>query len=324
MTTLTDRYVAAVLRVIPEAHRTDIQAELQAAIGDAIDERVASGQVHDAAERAVLNGLGEPARLAAEYSHRPIWLIGPDYFFAWLRLTKWLLWTLPALVGVGTAAMRLAFGESALDALLSGLVGALVVALNVMVWSTLGFIIAERSPDAKPSELGSLGKWSVEQLPVTAVVDRRFGLTATVGSVILNVFLIVLLSSLLSPAEMPIVNASTWTSSISVMIVLLAISAVTKVIRYARGRWTPPLAIVNAILYAAFAAWWVWALWDLSILDPQLVTRLYTLPSVLIGTRIAVLVIVAACVLYAAAGFAGTRRQVNDGRRLVMPYLNGR
>ncbi len=72
MTTLTDRYVAAVLRVIPEAHRTDIQAELQAAIGDAIDERVASGQVHDAAERAVLNGLGEPARLAAEYSHQPI------------------------------------------------------------------------------------------------------------------------------------------------------------------------------------------------------------------------------------------------------------
>ncbi|HPU13842.1 MAG TPA: permease prefix domain 1-containing protein [Aeromicrobium sp.] len=324
MTTLTDRYVASVLRLIPEAHREDIQAELKVAIEDAIDEKVAYGQTHDAAERAVLNGLGEPARLAAEYSHRPLWLIGPDYYLAWLRLMKWLLWTLPVFVGAGTVALRLFVGEPALDALWSGLVVALIVALNVAVWSTVGFIIVERSPDTKPSDLGPLDRWSVKCLPATAIVDRQFSLIATIGGVILNVFLIALLSSLLSLEDVSILNTSAWTISVSVLIVLLAASAISSVIRYARGRWTPTLAIVNAILDAAFAGWWWWALWNLSILDPQLIARLDAESGLLTWARSVVLVILAVCAWDAVSGFTGRGRAVGGDLPAVASDLGER
>lgn len=311
MTTLTDRYVASVLRLIPEARREDIQAELQAAIGDAIDEYVASGQARDVAEQAVLNGLGEPARLAAEYSHRPLWLIGPDYYLAWLRLMKCLLWTLPALVGAGVVAWRLFVGDPVLDVLWSGLVVALIVALNVAVWSTVGFIIAERASVTKPSDLGPLDRWSVKWLPATAAVDRQFSLIATIGGVAFNVFMIAVLSWHFSLGGVPILKSSVWTNGISVMIVLLGVSAVSRVIRYARGRWTLTLAIVNAILDATFVWWWWWALWDLSILDPQFVVRLDAEGGFLTGARIVVLVILVACAWDAVSGFAGTRRSVD-------------
>lgn len=297
MITLTDRYVASVLRLIPEAHREDIQAELKVAIEDAIDEKATYGQTHDAAERAVLNSLGEPARLAAEYSHRPLWLIGPDYYLAWLRLMKWLLWTLPVAVGAGAAALRLFVGDPALDSLWSGLVVALIVALNVAVWSTVGFIIVERVPATKPSDLGPLDRWSVKCLPATAIVDRQFSPIATIGGVVLNVFLIALLSSLLGLEDVSILNTSAWTISISVLIALLAASAVSRVIRYARGRWT-------LILAAAFAGWWWWALWNLSILDPQLIARLDAESGLLMWARSVVLVILAVCSWDAVSGFA--------------------
>lgn len=324
MTTLTDRYVAAVLRLIPEAHREDIQAELLAAIEDAIDKYVTSGQTRDVAEQAVLNGLGEPARLAAEYSHRPLWLIGPDFYLAWLRLTKWLLWTLPAFVGAGVVAWRLFFGEPVLDVLWSGLVVALIVALNVAVWSTVGFVIAERAPVTKPSDLGPLDRWSVKSLPATAAVDRQFSMVATIGVVVFNVFLIALMSSLLSLQDLPILNTSAWTTGISVMIVLVGASAVNRVIRYGRGRWTLTLATVNAILDATFAWWWWWALWSLSILDPQFVVRLDAEGGLLTGARIVVLVILAACAWDAVSGFAGTRRSADRVPPVVASDPSGR
>ena len=38
--TLTDRYVAATLRTLPEKQRPDIEKELRASIADAVDDRI--------------------------------------------------------------------------------------------------------------------------------------------------------------------------------------------------------------------------------------------------------------------------------------------
>ena len=48
--TLTDRYVGAVLALIPSASRGDIEEELRAAIGDARDARLGAGDDPDTAE----------------------------------------------------------------------------------------------------------------------------------------------------------------------------------------------------------------------------------------------------------------------------------
>ena len=69
-TTLTDRYVAAVMRQVPDRQRADIERELRAAIGDDTDARTERGATAQDAEYAALRELGDPARLAARYAHR--------------------------------------------------------------------------------------------------------------------------------------------------------------------------------------------------------------------------------------------------------------
>src|SRR5215210_6168501 len=78
--TWTKRYLAVVLRSIPERQRADVERELRSSIEDAVEERVAGGEGRDVAERAVLEGLGDPSVLAGAYSGRPTYLLGPELF----------------------------------------------------------------------------------------------------------------------------------------------------------------------------------------------------------------------------------------------------
>jgi hypothetical protein len=133
MIALKERYLAAVLRMIPVDARADIEPELRSAIDDAIEEMTKDGATGADAERAVLTALGDPARLAADYSNRPLWLIGPAYYLAWLRMMGWLLRTLPALVGGISFVALLATGEEVPGALLSSVLVAVLAAVNVVV-----------------------------------------------------------------------------------------------------------------------------------------------------------------------------------------------
>jgi len=58
--TLTDRYVDAAMRTVPETQRDDLAAELRGSIDDQIEARLAEGEDHASAERAVLTDLGNP------------------------------------------------------------------------------------------------------------------------------------------------------------------------------------------------------------------------------------------------------------------------
>src|SRR4051794_38396607 len=89
--TLTDRYVAATLRSVPEKQRPELDKELRASIADAIDDRIEAGSKPEAAEREVLIELGDPIRLAAGYADRPLYLIGPALFPDYTRLLKLLV-----------------------------------------------------------------------------------------------------------------------------------------------------------------------------------------------------------------------------------------
>ena len=53
MTTLTDRYIAATLRSVPEKSRGDLERELRASIGDAIDARAISQARIEASPRRI-------------------------------------------------------------------------------------------------------------------------------------------------------------------------------------------------------------------------------------------------------------------------------
>jgi hypothetical protein len=79
MTSLTDRYVHVTVRNLDEGQRHDVEQELRGTIEDMVDARLDAGAAasRDDAERAVLVELGDPMRLAAEYTGRPLHLIYP-------------------------------------------------------------------------------------------------------------------------------------------------------------------------------------------------------------------------------------------------------
>ncbi len=100
MTNLTERYLAAALHGIPQAQRPDVERELRSSIADAVEDRVRGGEDQADAEKAVLEELGDPARLAAGIAGRPLYLIGPDLFVEYRRLLVLLLTIVLPIVGL--------------------------------------------------------------------------------------------------------------------------------------------------------------------------------------------------------------------------------
>lgn len=161
-TDLTDRYLGAAVKHAPERQRADLERELRASIEDALEPRLDAGEPVDTAERAVLNGLGDPEKLVADWLDRPLHLIGPAVFLLWKKL---LIWGLAVLVPITVVAVYLI--QSLVQRDLVGPIGdaigaGLSVAMHVAFWVTLAFAIVERSTDA----LRSIRKqWTVDDLP---------------------------------------------------------------------------------------------------------------------------------------------------------------
>ena len=108
MTNLTERYLAAALHGIPQAQRPDVERELRSSIADAVEDRVRGGEDQADAEKAVLEGLGDPARLAAGIAGRPLYLIGPDLFVEYRRLLVLLLSVVLPIVGFVQVGLHVA------------------------------------------------------------------------------------------------------------------------------------------------------------------------------------------------------------------------
>lgn len=123
MTAFTERYLAAALRGIPDKQKPDVERELRSSIADALEDRVASGEERTVAEKAVLEGLGDPTRLAANLAGRQLFLIGPDLFVEYRQLLTTLLAVIVPIVGVIQAVVALAGGEDLLGSLRSGPAG---------------------------------------------------------------------------------------------------------------------------------------------------------------------------------------------------------
>lgn len=270
-TTLTDRYVDAAMRTVPESQRADLATELRASIEDQIEARAAAGEAPDAAERAVLEELGDPDKLAAGYTDRPLWVVGPRYYLQWWRLLKLLLWiVIPCAVfgvSLGMVLDGATFGE------IMGTIWplALTVAVHLAFWTTLVFFVVERSESrGKPIELGA---WSVDQLPEPR--PRGAGLVELVCSL---VFLVLAAGAILwdlfigfVPTEpsLSFLDPGLWPGWIFALFVLMALEAGLAVTVYALGRYTVWLAIVNGVLNAAIAFPAIWLLMQGELINQE-------------------------------------------------------
>ena len=272
MNTLTDRYVFAALKSLPEQQRGDIDKELRASITDAVDARIEAGEPPADAEKAVLAEFGDPQRLAASYADRPLYLIGPDLYLDWWRVLRILLLIVAPLAFVATTLVHMANDpEKPAAAFAAAISASLASLVHVTFWVTLVFAILQRT-GTRRKDLG-LQQWTPEMLPQ---IQRSSGisLSDTIASVIVLAFFIGLLlwqrvGSLLYLEGEPVLvlQEQLWDFWLPYIIVLLVLEAVFAVLLYVAGRWTYAFAAVNAALALLFMVPVLWLLANGRVFD---------------------------------------------------------
>lgn len=287
MNSLTDRYVAQVVQRLPESSRPDIARELRATLADMVEERLGDRAAPGpeearAAERAALEELGDPARLALHYQDGPGCLVGPQLFPAFVRLARWLL----PLVGVVSAVVNAAvYAATAPEAQLGGMIGAVagnaVVALLIATGVlTALFAAGERLlPDQDKAALArpaDSGQWSADDLDEPART-RRIPRAEPIASLVL---LALLAAVPIAPSSFfhvghlddgaSLVNPQLWRGWLPAYFVLLALLGLLEVWKLAAGRWSAPVLVAGALVDAAFAVLLCAAVLTQQILDPAL------------------------------------------------------
>ena len=186
---LIERYVYDVARRLPEKDREDVKKELRANLYDMLPEGAS-----DDAVKKVLYELGSPASLAEKYRTRPRYLISPAYYDEYVSVLKWVL----PLVGV--LVMLIGFAVGAFDAakttaenvpfvisgiLSSGVSMGVSAAFQALVWTTIGFVIAEHGGEKK-KKAGEHG-WRVEELPEVQNAKASIPLSEGIAELVLSV-----------------------------------------------------------------------------------------------------------------------------------------
>ncbi|GAA1059450.1 permease prefix domain 1-containing protein [Agromyces bracchium] len=270
-TTLTDRYVWAAVRTVPDAQRADLDRELRERIGDASDALVGTGRAPADAERMALVELGDPAVLAARYVDRPLQLIGPRYFLTWWRLVKMLYAiVLPIAAGAVLLAKMLSqapIGESFADAFSV----AFALAVHLGFWPTLIFAILERSPGRAPDL-----SWNPDMLPELPETGRAGRLGDLIASLVfLTLFAILIIwqgygAPVVNPIgeTVPVLSPDLWSFWIPWFLVLIGLEMVFAAAIYAWG-WNWWLAVVNLLLNIAFIVPALWLFTTGQLINPE-------------------------------------------------------
>lgn len=261
--TLTDRYIAATVAKLPANQREDVEAQLREAIGDAIEARLDQGGTTatpasaSAVEKEVLNEFGDPEMLAATYAERQLYLIGPELYLPWKRLTRLLLWIVLPILAVAVPVGSVMAGDPAAD-IVGGTLSTLVtVGIHIVFWVTLGFAIASRTR-TPPEEFTE--PWTVEKLPDEPQPQQTVSDTVAT-TVILAVAAFAIVWQQVSPPAvtdagegLPALNPELWSFILPAALVIIALELGATIVRHIRGAWSMGLFALNTLLNLAFVA----------------------------------------------------------------------
>ncbi|WP_159605130.1 permease prefix domain 1-containing protein [Agromyces humi] len=270
MTTLTDRYVWAAARTLPEAQRAEFERELRERIGDASDALVDTGRAPADAERMALVELGDPAALAASYVDRPLQLIGPRYYLTWWRLLK-LLYSVVLPIAVAAVVLaQLLSGADVGDVIGNAIAVALSLAVHLGFWTTLAFAVLERSP-GKGADLA----WTPDMLPQLPELSRPGRRSELIGSLaFLGIFALVIvwqqfgLPWVDALETIPLLDPDLWSFWIPYFLVLILLEMLFAIAIYAWG-WNWWLAVANLALNVAFVVPALWLFTTGQLINPE-------------------------------------------------------
>lgn len=260
--TLTERYVHAATRTLPEDQRADVADELRASIADRVEALEHSGQADESedtggrgAEYAALEELGDPDRLAAGYTGRRLQLIGPETYPAYVRVLKAITVTVVPIVAVVVAMIETLTGGSFGAIIGEAVWMALSVTVHIFFWVTLTFALAERSsaPEDLRSSMGAT--WTPEHLPELPRTDRG-SISDLVASAVFLGFVgtAICWQQIAAPVDShPALDPDLWSFWLPLILALLVAEMAFEVVKYRLGHWSVRLAIANVVLGAVFA-----------------------------------------------------------------------
>jgi hypothetical protein len=286
MTQLTERYVAAALERIPDDRRQDTGKDIRGAIDEMVAQRIDMGEPEDAAIRAALTELGDPTRLGDSYHESKRYLIGPGWYPAYVEVLRRVL--VVAVPVIAVISMLLTVGEDdgdLADAIASGLSSVWVVGIQVLLWVTVGFVIAERTMGPDGPALLRGREWTIDDLP-EATQGRQIGLTETLISVIAMAAFGVLaflqwergIGAFVrgiddSDEHLPLLNPDLGTGWVVAFFALLAISIGAAIARYVAGVWTRPMLLLTAGEFVLWTVFMVTLAVSEPIFNPELAQR---------------------------------------------------
>lgn len=183
MSSLIERYVGVATDAVPESQRAEVRTEIRAAINEMVDQRLENGEPESVAVREALEELGDPRNLAQQYRDNPRYLIGPGWFPLYVEVLKRVLPIGFAIVAVVAMVAQISTDDvSLIEAIPGGIGPAFEIGVQILLWVTVGFVIAERTVGPHPGA-DRKKPWTVDDLPEPAA-PRQIGLGETVGTVL--------------------------------------------------------------------------------------------------------------------------------------------
>ena len=212
--------------------------------------------------------------MAASYTERPLYLIGPALFLDYIRLLKVLLWVVVPIVFVVLVIIEVLQGTTFGELVGSTIGTSITVGIHIAFWTTLAFAVIERTPNSRKPLVG----WTPDML--MDVPAKRMSFGELVGSIVAGVLGVALL--LLSPILTTVTDAEgnpvgvlqpeLWQFWVPYLVVLAAIGIGFEFVRYYAGP-SLPVAFGNLAINAGFGIPVVWLAATGQLLNPGLLRR---------------------------------------------------
>ncbi|MVO98321.1 hypothetical protein [Paenibacillus lutrae] len=190
---MIDRYIYAVTQRLPEQQRAEIKQELQGLIEDMLEERAPAGQASREDAESVLQELGHPNALAAQYRGFDRYLIGPLIFDPYLTTLKIVLISVGIALTALFAIEAIVKPQEILEHFTSYLVSLFSAGAQSFCWVTLIFAwIGYRQQQNSTGPDGMNKDWKPADLPPIPDMHTQIKMSEPIAGIIFTVLFTVL------------------------------------------------------------------------------------------------------------------------------------
>ena len=277
---LIERYVYAVTRRLSADQRDDVADELRASIEDALE---AKGGRSKKNVEAVLLSLGNPEKLALQYSGKPQYLIGPLFYPLWLQGMRYgLSFGLPIALVVQLITRSSDIGNGGAPYAVDVVGGLISVALHILFWVTLTLFIVERAAQYSGTDVAKeLNTWKPSMLPQLPKA-YSIPLSDIIAEYWWYAFLIALplvaqrylIGIRDEGAFTPFFDPAIWETGAFMVVALGVVGLLVTGLKHYRRSWTWDVAVSQSLLLAVTAGFLVAVLFKADLVNPAFISVL--------------------------------------------------